>query len=102
MQNSEPYSIVGTDIRYDAGLYRAHIQDVKEAIGEVGKLSNANSEQVRRVLETIIRSVYLATRQLYDPLVDKEKMDVAKAKRSDYLTDLKDLEKKCREGSFLD
>ena len=102
MLKSEPYIIAGTDIGYDAGIYRGHIQDVREAIGEIERLHNVNREHARRVLEKLIRGVYLATRRLYDPLVDQEKMNTVEAKDNDYLTDLGDLEMKCQRGLFLD
>lgn len=99
---SRTYKIPGINIEYDADLYRAYVQDVRDAVKEIEQLPKEYRDDARRLLRKAIRGVYLATRQLYDPLIDQKKMEIVESKSSDYLTDIEDLESKCHGDFFVD
>ncbi|MBI2507543.1 hypothetical protein HYV89_01175 [Candidatus Woesearchaeota archaeon] len=96
------YKVPGTNVEYDDEFYRSFVRDVRDAVKQVEQMPKECRDEIRRILRTVIRGTYLATRQLYDPLVDQEKMDTIESKGNDYLTDLDDLERKCHGGFFVD
>ena len=96
------YKIPGTNIEYDNDFYRSFVQDVRDAVNQVEQMPKECRDDARRILKIAIKRTYLATRQLYDPLVDQEKMDIAKSRDNDYLTDFDDLEMKCYGDFFVD
>ena len=96
------YKIPGTNIEYDNDFYRSFVQDVRDAVNQVEQMPKECRDDARRILKIAIMGTYLATRQLYDLLVDQEKMDIIESKGNDYLTDLDDLERKCHDGFLVD
>jgi hypothetical protein len=86
------YTIKGTEIGYNGSKYRSACQMVWEARKEVESLPESLQERVLGICEKIAQGVVDASREIYLPLVNPDKIAIVESGRNDYNTDMKGLE----------
>ena len=86
------YQVSGSDISYDAESYRRYVQMVRNARRDLDELPPKIRRVILPIIQDILGGAIRASREIYLPLIDKEKLKIVESSPNDFHTDLDGLE----------